>query len=264
MSIFSVAQINVSELWQTLLQFGSLSMIAKTFLTLFVIIDPIGLVPLFITLAGDRTPEEQTQIARRAVLVSAGILLAFSLSGSFLLRYLEISIEAFQIAAGILLLKIGVSMVFDDQAQEPNEAQKRGDVSIFPLAVPLIAGPGTLASLLLLLNRSSPTLVGSLQSAIEFTIILAVSAIVLLITYGLLALAKPLAALLGETGINVVTRIIGVLLAALAIQYIADGAIELLKTGLGEVLQAHSASMIRNWIADYAMPYSFGSSHVAL
>lgn len=243
MPIFSSVQLNPSELWQTLIQFGSLTIVAKTFLTLFVIIDPIGLVPLFITLTSDRTPEEQTQIARRAVLVSAGILLAFSLSGSFLLRYLEISIEAFQIAAGILLLKIGVDMVFEDQAQDPNEAQKRGDISIFPLAVPLIAGPGTMASLLLLLNQSSPALVGSIASAIEFTIVLVVSAIVLIITYGLFALAKPLSELLGETGINVVTRIIGVLLAALAIQYVADGAIELLKTGLGDVL--HPASIVQ-------------------
>lgn len=248
MPVLLSVQLNLSDLWQTLIQFGSLSLIAKTFLTLFVIIDPIGLVPLFITLAGDRSPEEQTQIARRAVLVSAGILLAFSISGSFLLGYLEISIEAFQIAAGVLLLKIGVDMVFDDQAQEPNDAQKRGDVSIFPLAVPLIAGPGTLASLLLLLNRSSPALIGSVASAIEFTLILFVTAIVLIITYGLLALSKPLAELLGDTGINVVTRIIGVLLAALAIQYIADGSITLLKTGLGEVLQTHTALIVQNWL----------------
>lgn len=219
--------------WQSITQLIQFSFLTKTFLTLFVVIDPIGLVPLFITLTLDRTAEEQVQIARRAVLFSAAILLAFSLSGAFLLRYLDISMEAFQVTAGILLFKIGIDMVFAhrerETQEEEQEAQGRDDISAFPLAIPLIAGPGTLASLLILQNEGESYAFGT-------AIVIGVTAIVLLIAYGLLVLAKYLAQQLGQTGVNVVTRVLGVLLAALAVQYIADGSIALLKSGLIEIL----------------------------
>lgn len=219
--------------WQSIAQLIQFSFLAKTFLTLFVVIDPIGLVPLFITLTLDRTAEEQVQIARRAVLFSAAILLAFSLSGAFLLRYLDISMEAFQVTAGILLFKIGIDMVFAhrerETKEEEQEAQSRDDISAFPLAIPLIAGPGTLASLLILQNEGESYAFGT-------AIVISVTAIVLLIAYGLLVLAKYLAQQLGQTGVNVVTRVLGVLLSALAVQYIADGSIALLKSGLVEIL----------------------------
>ncbi|MBW4538426.1 MAG: MarC family protein [Myxacorys chilensis ATA2-1-KO14] len=223
----------VPAAWQAIAQLIDPSFLAKAFLTLFVVIDPIGLIPLFITLARGRTEEEQAHIARRAVLFSAGILLAFSFSGAFLLRYLDISMEAFQTTAGILLFKIGIDMVFAhrerETKEEEQEAQIREDISVFPLAIPLIAGPGTLASLLILINEGKDYSLGT-------EIVLADAAIVLLIAYGLLLLANVLAKQLGQTGVNVVTRLFGVLLAALAVQYIADGAIALLKTGLLDVL----------------------------
>lgn len=203
--------------------------LVKSFLTLFVVIDPIGLAPIFIVLAGKREPAEQSQIARRAVLVAAAILLMFALSGTLLLRYMEISIEAFQVTAGILLFKIAIDMVFAhrerETAEEEQEAQGREDISVFPLAIPLIAGPGTLASMLILLNEVESYSVG-------LATVLTIAAIVLLIAYVLLALSRYLAQFLGQTGINVITRVLGVLLAALAVQYIADGTIEILKTGL--------------------------------
>jgi multiple antibiotic resistance protein len=221
---------------QAFLQLIPIAFVTKAFVTLFVIIDPIGLVPLFIALVNKRTPEEQTQIAQRAILVSAGILLVFTLSGAFLLRYLDISMEAFQVTAGILLFKIGIDMVFAQREreteEEQQEAQQREDVSVFPLAIPLIAGPGTLASLLILINEADSHVLGE-------AIVLTDAAIVLLIAYGLLVLAKYLAQLLGQTGVNVITRILGVLLAALAVQYIADGAIALLQTGAIEFFQRY-------------------------
>lgn len=230
----SFSAIALAPAWQTFAELISVSFLAKAFLTLFVVIDPIGLIPLFITLAHDRTPEEQAQIARRAVSFSAGILFAFAFSGAFLLRYLDISMEAFQATAGILLFKIGFDMVFAQREretkEEQQEAQMREDVSIFPLAIPLIAGPGTLASLLILLHEARDYELGS-------AIVLGVAAIVLLIAYGLLLLAHFLAQRLGQTGVNVVTRVLGVLLAALAVQYVADGTLTLLKAALIEGLQ---------------------------
>ncbi|MBD1823621.1 MarC family protein [Cyanobacteria bacterium FACHB-DQ100] len=224
--------------WQALAQHLPIAFIAKAFLTLFVIVDPIGLVPLFITLVEGRSPEEQSRIARRAILVSAGILSTFALTGAFVLRYLDISMEAFQVTAGILLFKIGIDMVFAQREretkEEEQEAQLREDVSVFPLAIPLIAGPGTLASMLILIKEADSHVLGEV-------IVLTDAAIVLVIAYALLILAKYLAQALGRTGVNVVTRILGVLLAALAVQYIADGTIALLQTGVIHFLQQYQA-----------------------
>jgi multiple antibiotic resistance protein len=194
--------------------------LAKAFLTLFVLIDPVGLVPIFITLVGHYDDAEQSRIARRAILIAGGILLAFSLGGTFLLSYLGISVEALQVAAGVLLFKIALDMVFVHQEretfEEEKEARLRKDVSVFPLAIPLIAGPGTLASLPVLANEAGDRIMGQ-------AIVIAIAALVLVIAYVLLRLSQYLAKWLGQTGINVVTRILGVLLSALAVQYIADG-----------------------------------------
>ncbi len=159
-------------------------------------------------------------------MVAGVILLAFALGGSLLLRYLNISIEAFQVAAGVLLFKIALDMVFAQRERETEaeekEAQLRQDISVFPLAIPLIAGPGTLASILILVNEASTDSFGLL-------IVLAIAAIVLLIAYILLCLSRLLAKILGQTGINVVTRVLGVLLSTLAVQYIANGIVVILK-----------------------------------
>jgi multiple antibiotic resistance protein len=205
------------------------SLIIRTFLTLFVVIDPIGLAPIFVTLAGNRASHEQIKIARKAVLVAGGIVLAFALVGSLLLSYLHISIEAFQVAAGVLLFKIAVDMVFAQRERETEaeekEAQLRQDISVFPLAIPLIAGPGTLASVLILVNEASSYTLG-------LVIVLAIAAVVLLTAYIFLCLSPRLARILGQTGVNVITRVLGVLLAALAVQYIANGITVLLRSAL--------------------------------
>lgn len=201
----------------------------RAFLTLFVVIDPIGLAPIFISLANQRPIEEQAQIARRAVLVAAAILFVFTLVGSFLLRYLGISIEAFQVAAGILLFKIALDMVFvqleRETPEEAQEAQQREDISVFPLAIPLIAGPGTLASILILVNEADDHNWG-------LFIVLTIALLVLAIAYLVLRFSSYLAKVLGQTGINVVTRVFGVLLCALAVQYIADGSVAIIQVAL--------------------------------
>ena len=203
-----------------------LLLFSKAFLTLFVVIDPIGLAPLYLALVRDRTDDEQAQIATRAILVSAVILLAFGLTGAYVLHYLGISLQAFQMAAGLLLFKIAFDMIFLQQERETEaeakEAQKRDDVSVFPLAIPLIAGPGSLASILLLSRESTNYYLG-------LSVVLGAAGAVLLLCYGFLLLSRPLAKRLGQIGINVVTRVLGVLLAALAVQYVLDGVLSLLQ-----------------------------------
>jgi MarC family membrane protein len=192
----------------------------RTFLTLLVVMDPIGLGPVFLGLAGDRTPAQRLEVARKAVLVAAGIMLAFTIAGAALLRYLSISLDAFRVAGGVLLFRIAVDMVFAqlerETEEEEREARTRRDISVFPLAIPLIAGPGALASVMILAGEARAHTGG-------LALVLAVTAGVLGLVYLGLALSARTARLLGQTGVNVVTRVLGVLLAALAVQYASDG-----------------------------------------
>lgn len=203
-----------------------MSLFVKAFITLFVIVDPIALAPIFISLTAKYSEEEQGQIARRAVIIAGVILVVFTLIGKWLFEYLGISIQAFQVAAGILLFRIAMDMVFiqpeRETEEEEKEAELRDDVSIFPLAIPLVAGPGALSSILILVSETDNYPLG-------VSMILLVAFIVLAITYLFFRLAKPLAGILGQTGVNVITRVLGVLLAALAVQYISNGAIVLLQ-----------------------------------
>lgn len=198
----------------------------RAFVTLFVVLDPIGLVPIFLTLAGEYSPKVQMRIIRQSIAVAGAILFSFALFGNNLLRYLGISVEAFQVAAGILLLKIAVDMVFAQHQRgtkaEESEAQTRTDISVFPLGTPLIAGPGALASVLVLQEEAAVYPFGT-------TIVLAMTMSVLLLLYGSLAIAQTLAQWLGQTGINVISRVLGILLAALAVQYVIDGIFALMK-----------------------------------
>jgi multiple antibiotic resistance protein len=205
------------------------SFILRAFLTLFVVLDPIGLVPIFITLAGEYPPKVQIRIIRQAILVAGGILFIFALFGNQVLRYLGISIEAFQVAAGILLLKIAVDMVFAQHQRETkaeeSEAQTRTDISVFPLGTPLIAGPGALASILVLQGEAGIYSFGT-------GIVLGITMVVLLLLYTSLAIAQTLTRWLGQTGINVISRVLGILLAALAVEYVSDGILALIKKTL--------------------------------
>src|SRR5438093_588853 len=134
------------------------SFAVRSFLTMLVVVDPVGLVPMFLALASDRSASERRRVAKRAVLIAGGILLAFALGGSWLLQRLGISLGAFQVAGGILLLWIAVRMVFAEHqretAAEAAEALNRPDISVFPLAIPIIAGPGSLARMLHLVGKA--------------------------------------------------------------------------------------------------------------
>jgi len=197
----------------------------RTFLTMLVVIDPVGLVPMFLALAGEKDTLDRRRIARRAVLTSGGILVAFALVGSWVLSRLQISLDAFRVAGGILLFWIAVRMVFAEHEretkEEKEEAMGRQDISVFPLAIPIIAGPGALASVMILVGEAA-------EYSLGLVLVLAMTAAVLVLCHAALRLSEVIARILGQTGVNVVTRVLGVLLAALAVQYVADGARNLL------------------------------------
>jgi len=193
----------------------------KSLLTLFVVVDPVGLAPIFLALAGSRPKAELTRIAGKSVLVASGLLAAFGVGGARLLQRLGISLDAFKAAGGILLFMIAVDMVLAKNERETEEEEEeslsRQDISVFPLAIPMIAGPGALASLMILASEAQATRFG-------LAVVLSMAGVVLAMGYLALRAASLVARVLGQTGVNVVTRVLGVLLAALAVQYVADGA----------------------------------------
>ncbi|GGL82296.1 UPF0056 membrane protein [Deinococcus aerolatus] len=207
------------------------SIALQTFLTMLVVMDPIGLAPIFIGLAGNRPSFERRKVALKAALVAGGIILVFGLVGRGLLEHLGISLSAFRVAGGVLLFLIALDMVFarpsgsKETAEEEQEAQERQDISVFPLAIPLIAGPGTLASIMIQANTAH-------GNPLLLTVVFLVTAAVLLLCYLALRLSGQIARVIGVTGVHVVTRVLGVLLGALAVQYVADGVLELVRGGL--------------------------------
>lgn len=193
-------------------------MLVSAFVTLFVIIDPIGLAPLFIALTRGMTVEERTRVARRAILVAFLILAAFGLFGQKLLTAIGISIPAFRISGGLLLFLTALDMLFERRTdrRERKADESPPDPSVFPLAMPLIAGPGALATMVLLSTRNQ----GDIVALVE---VHAVMAVVLAITYLLFRISPLVERVLGHIGIVVLTRLFGILLAALSVQFVLDG-----------------------------------------
>ena len=194
----------------------------SAFITFFVVIDPPGCAPIYASLTIDADKAQRRSMAIRAIIVSTLILLVFGLFGEQLLAALGISLDSFRIAGGIMLFLIALEMVFEKRterrearAQEFIEDPEVEDVSVFPMAMPMIAGPGSIATLMLLMNENE----GLEGSLVIFGALGAVLALTLL---GLLA-AGPLMKLLGGKVEAVITRILGVLLAALAAQFVIDG-----------------------------------------
>ena len=194
----------------------------SAFVTFLVVIDPPGCAPIFAGLTRESPPAQRRMMAIRSVLVAAGILLFFSLFGEDLLRTLGISLAAFRIAGGIMLFLIALEMVFEKRtqrretrAQEVSADTEHEDVSVFPMAIPMIAGPGSIASVMLLVARSD----GLTET---LTVFAALGAVLLLTLLALLA-AGPLMRLLGHRMEAMLTRLLGVILAALAAQFVIDG-----------------------------------------
>ena len=196
--------------------------LASSFVTLVLVVDPLGLVPSFISITHGLPERARRNVALRAAFIAATILVGSALIGDWLLRTLGISLPAFRIAGGLLLFSIASEMVFglrierqSRQAEEALEEHVR-NIAAFPLAIPLMAGPGAITATVLLAGRAN-------GAPARIAILLAVIAIVLALCFVIFALAARIAGFIGATGNVVLSRLLGVILAALAVQYIVDG-----------------------------------------
>jgi multiple antibiotic resistance protein len=204
-----------------------LSVLLASFVTFFVAIDPVAMAPMFTTMTARMTPAWRRQMAWKAVAIATGILLAFAFGGAWLLQQIHVSLDAFRIAGGLLLFLIAVDMLFEKRSERRDEraekvaaeqAQHPGvqdDISVFPLAIPLIAGPGAIASIMLFFAEYE----GAAERAM---VLLGAGANLALCLIAFLA-AGPISRVMGPTVASMLTRIFGILLAALAAQFVVDG-----------------------------------------
>lgn len=203
-------------------------LLLTAFVTFLVVIDPIGQAPLFGALTAGLDTRARRAIALRGVLIAAIILTAFALGGDVVLGALGIGFPAFRIAGGLLLVLLSIEMVMARHSglsattpEESEEAAERSDVAVFPLAIPLIAGPGAITGVMLQMGGAGDDLAA--QAAV-----LGVMFGVLLLTLVSLLLTGPIMRLLGVTGTNVLTRVFGIILAALGVQFVSDGVLAIL------------------------------------
>ncbi len=199
-----------------------IELFTSAFVTLLVIIDPPGCAPIFASLTSGTPLKHRRQMAVRSTLVAGGILVFFALLGEPLLETLGISLSAFRLAGGIMLFMIALDMVFErrterreERAEEIKGTPEAEDISVFPMAIPMIAGPGSIATIMLLTARAEGTA--------EWLVVLAAMGAVLLLTLAALLAAGPLMKAIGAKLEAMITRILGVILAALAAQFVLDG-----------------------------------------
>jgi len=193
----------------------------SAFITLFVVIDPPGCAPIYAGLTKGADAAQRRNMAIRASIIAFVILLVFALFGQDLLAALHIELDSFRIAGGLMLFWIAWEMVFEKRTQRREERAERAtrehveDVSVFPMAMPMLAGPGAIAAIMLLQNEA--------DGLEESLVVMGALVAVLLLTMIALIAAGPLIRLLGDRVEAVITRLLGVLLAALAAQYVIDG-----------------------------------------
>lgn len=191
------------------------------FVTLLVVVDPPGVVPIFVALTRDEDAARRRKILTRAVLIAFGVALFFLVAGRSMLSYLGVTVHAFSISGGILLFATAMPMLFGQrggmQAPEPTERGSVGqDISVFPLAIPMLSGPGLIATILLLTAEAAgdPRRLGAVAAAIT---------LVFLVSFISLYFGARLISRLGEGGVHIATRVMGIVLAALAVQYVLNG-----------------------------------------
>lgn len=196
--------------------------VATAFATAFTIIDPIGMIPMTLAATARVSPQRRNQIVNEAVLVASAVILVMGVVGRIILNYLGITLPAFMIAGGILLFLIAIDMLFARPTRakrteaEEREAATAENPAVFPLAVPMIAGPGTIATVLLLVNLSR-------GNRLDLTIVALAYAVALFVTWLCMRGSSWLQQWIGTTGIHVVTRLLGIILAALAVQFVING-----------------------------------------
>ena len=201
----------------------------SAFVTLFVVIDPPGCVPIFSSLTAGTTPKHRFDMAIRSSLIAGGVLIAFALGGETFLSALGITLPAFKIAGGLMVFVIAIDMVFEkrtqrreSRAEEVKSAAdaagkplEQEDISVFPMAIPMLAGPGSIASVMLLSART--------DDLVQEAVVLGALVTVLLLTLLCLLAAGPIMKLMGAKFEGALTRLLGVVLAALAAQFVIDG-----------------------------------------
>lgn len=200
-----------------------IALFVSAFVTLFVVLDPPGCVPIFSSLTSGGSAAHRRNMALRSTVIAAVVLLLFGLFGEDFLTALGITLPAFKLAGGIMVFLIAIDMVFETRTQrreERAEAVKSeggdaDDISVFPMAIPMLAGPGSIAAVMLLMSRA--------RGLEESLTVLAALAAVLVLTLGALLAAGPLMRLMGHKIEAMITRLLGVILAALAAQFVIDG-----------------------------------------
>jgi multiple antibiotic resistance protein len=196
----------------------------KFFIVFFVVVEPISLIPVFSGLTEGASDQYKHKMALKSVLVASGILLLFALVGAGFLDAMGISIDSFRIFGGLLLFLIALEMVFARESgtrtssDEKVESRKRADISVFPLAFPFMAGPGALTTLLLWFGPIPVT-----AEPLKFVVMFFCALVVLVLCLLTMWVSGPLMRVIGVTGTNVANRLFGVVLGALAVQFIVDG-----------------------------------------
>ena len=202
----------------------------NAFVTLLVTVDPAGLAPLFLAVTAGMNRAERNQVAVRASLISLAVLVLFAVAGSAILTVFGITLPAFRVAGGLLLFFIAFEMIFERRQERHEKSAERAitrdmirNISAFPLAIPLIAGPGAISATVLLS--------GSFRGPAGLLTLTGILVVTILITYLVFVLAERIDRFLGETGRSILTRLLGVILAALAVQFVSDGAKALFQAG---------------------------------
>lgn len=201
-----------------------------SFITLILIVDPVGNTPVFVSMLENFKPEDRTGMIRKAIIIAILVLYGFIFIGKPLFDFIGVEMYSFKIAGGILLFIISLEMLFGRKSgtartpEEEAEALSKEDIVVTPMAIPLLTGPGVITAGIVLLNTAADN--------IERAILLAVILLVFLVVYLILEKAKHVFDLLGQTGTKVVVRIMGLLLAAIAVQFVISGVIEVLKIAL--------------------------------
>ena len=194
----------------------------KDLVALFTIVDPVGLAPVVLALTAGMSPAERTLVIFRATIIAGIVIAIFGIFGQFIFSSLGVTSEAFSIAGGALLFLVAFDMIFGRQsgaretARETREARTREDISVFPLAIPMIAGPGTITTIILLVSNAGTDPLQLSLVALAALITLAASLVTMLVS-------AQIQKRIGATGILVLSRVLGMLLAAVALQFILNG-----------------------------------------
>lgn len=197
------------------------SLLLKMVISFFAVMNPIGNIPIFISLTNGYSDQQKKHTARKAAIVSLSILTVFLILGNFIFSMFGITIHAFRVAGGILIFGIAYNLLHaktskaqSPHAKEKREAVEKEDISITPLALPIMAGPGTIATVMT--HASSHNIMNLILVFVGFAVVLGLS-------YVLFYYSTPIIAKLGQGGLNIVTRLMGLILAVISIQMIADG-----------------------------------------